>query len=147
MKSIRLVIVDDHADYRSALAMLLVKIDGVAIAGQAATAEQALAMVMELQPDLVLVDVVLPGMSGFDLTRQLKALTLPPQVIILTMHTLASYRTAALSAGADAFMSKDQVIEQLPQVIYKLFPALPAHAHRCVGMRGHERPLQEGDPT
>lgn len=123
--SIRLVIVDDNASYRAALGALLAQIGGVTLVGQSETAEHALELVAQLQPELVLVDVVLPGINGFALTTRLKELAAPPRVIVLTMHNLESYRAAALAAGADDFLAKDRVVEQLHQTIQRLFPVSP----------------------
>lgn len=122
MRPIRIVIVDDNPYYRAALMVLLSQEGVLQVVGQAASGDLASGLIGQLQPDLALVDIVLPGMNGFELTHHLKQTAPALRVIALTMHALPSYKLAAITAGADDFIIKDQVPEQLLPAIRRLFP-------------------------
>lgn len=126
MAPIRVVIVDDSLPFRTSLTTLLAQHAEVQVVGDAASAEEALPLIAQLQPDLLLIDAVLPSLSGFDLTRRLKAASALPRVIILTLSSLNGYRSAAFAAGADDFLVKDAVVADLLPAIRRLYaPASP----------------------
>jgi len=129
MNVIRLVLVDDNLRYRASLAAFLAQWPQISIVAEADNGARALELAEQLRPDLLLVDVVMPGMSGIALTRRLKLLREPPRVLVLTMHALPSYRTAALEAGADDFLVKDQVTAALAPAIRRLFPERTLEDH------------------
>ena len=132
MTAIRIVLVDDNIWYRASLAALLAQWPYVCVVAETDNGAQALEMAAQLRPDLLLVDVVMPEMSGIELTCRLKALCHPPRVLVLTMHALPGYRAAALEAGADDFLAKDQVIVTLAPTIYQLFPGRSPGDRTCV---------------
>jgi DNA-binding NarL/FixJ family response regulator len=111
MKSLRIIIVDDSWLVRHSASMLLATFPGAEIVGQAASAEEALPMIEHLAPNLVLMDITMPGMSGIEAIKLIKALPNPPRVIMFTVHDGPNYRAAAKAAGADGFIAKDQFIE------------------------------------
>jgi DNA-binding NarL/FixJ family response regulator len=76
-----------------------------------------------LQPDLVLMDMVMPGMNGIEATRRIKALKQPPRVVILSLHDNSEYRTAASAMGSDGYISKAEFTERLVPFLRTLFPA------------------------
>ena len=78
--------------------------------------------VVELQPDLVLMDLRLPGMNGLEATRQIKARSQAPAVIMVTADDTPECRAAASAAGTDGFVGKQHMFTQLPAAIRKLFP-------------------------
>lgn len=145
MNAIRIVLVDNNDRYRTSLASLLAHDTRVTVIAEAESGPQAMALVEQLQPDLVLVDVVMSGMSGIELTRQLKALSLSPQIIVLTMHIAPAYRAAALAAGADDFLAKDEVTVALAPAIQRLFSAaLPS---RSLAHDSAHSAAEPGSPT
>lgn len=122
MAPTHVLLVDDSVPFRTSLAALLAQHPEVLVVGEAGSAEAALPLIMQLQPDLLLVDAVLPNLSGFDLTRHVKAVSNPPRVIVLTLSPLHGYRLAALAAGADDFLGKDDVVTDLLPAIRRLCP-------------------------
>lgn len=128
MNAIQTVVVDDNVRYRASLAAYLAQWPEIRVVAEANDGVQALDLVAQLQPDLLLVDVVMPGMSGIELTRKVKAMASSIRVLVLTFNALAAYRTAALEAGADDFLGKDQVTTALVPAIQRLFPTSPNNA-------------------
>jgi len=110
---IRLLIVDDQALVRMGFRMLLDAEPGIAVVGEAASGEQALALVTELRPDVVLMDVRMPGLDGIATTRRLLEISPQSRVIILTTFDLDEYAFGGLRAGASGFLVKDTRPEEL----------------------------------
>lgn len=79
-------------------------------------------MSAELKPDLILMDLTMPGMGGLKATRLMKQETLAPRVVILTIHESSEYRNAAREAGADSFLTKSEFTEKLVPVVQSMFP-------------------------
>ncbi|HLI08865.1 MAG TPA: response regulator transcription factor [Ktedonobacteraceae bacterium] len=104
---IRLLIVDDHEMVREGLKAMLVSEPDFSIVGDAANAEQALALIAQLRPDVALVDIRLPGTSGIDVCRIVTADYPETAVIILTTYTDDSLIAQAIQAGARGFILKD----------------------------------------
>ena len=106
MAKTRVLLVDDSADFLESATLLLTAAPGLTVVGRAASGEEALSEVERLLPDLVLMDVQMPGIGGLEATRRIKARTHAPRVILLTMHDTVEYREAAEAAGANGFLSK-----------------------------------------
>lgn len=120
MSDLQILLVDDNPKFITAAAHFLTTVPGVAVVGYASSGLEGLTQVVNLQPDLVFMDVAMPGMSGLEATRYIKAQPHPPRVIILTMHDSPEYRAAAETAGADGFMAKSEFGTQLPVLISTL---------------------------
>jgi len=105
-RPIRVLIVDDQAPFRAALRMVVELTDGFEVAGEAHDGESGLAMADELAPDLVLMDVQMPGIGGLEATRRLTAAHDGVKVIVLSTYHAEEYEAPALDAGAIAFISK-----------------------------------------
>src|SRR3972149_5617454 len=99
MKKIRVLIVDDHAVLRAGLRTLLNLQPDMEVAGWAAEGLEALERVKRLEPDVVLMDITLPGMEGLEVTKKLKKTHPNVKVLILTMHEDRRYLYSALKAG------------------------------------------------
>jgi DNA-binding NarL/FixJ family response regulator len=115
-KSVRVLIVDDQEPFRSAARLVVELTDGFEFAGEAATGEEGVQLVDELAPDLVLMDIKMPGMDGLEATREIVSAGLPTRVVVLSTYEAEEYEHLALEAGAIAFISKsdfgpDQLIE------------------------------------
>src|SRR5262245_24857750 len=106
MAKTRVLLVDDSADFLESATLLLTAAPGLLVVGRAASGEEALAEIERLLPDLVLMDVQMPGIGGLEATRRIKARAHAPRVILLTMHDTTEYREAAEAAGANGFLSK-----------------------------------------
>jgi len=121
--SVRTLIVDDHAAFLDELAHVLEEDREMDVVGRAALGEEALEQTTALRPDLVLMDLAMPGMGGLEATRRLKAEPGAPRVIMLSLHEHPMYRTAALDAGANGFVPKSKLGITLLPMIHSLFPA------------------------
>ncbi|HWU22469.1 MAG TPA: response regulator transcription factor [Nocardioides sp.] len=109
----RVLIVDDHPLFREGLAGLLATIEGVEVAGSVGTAEAALEFCATDRPDVVLMDVNLPGASGVAATARLTRTTPAPAVLMVTMVDDDETVLAALSAGARGYLLKDATPEDI----------------------------------
>jgi DNA-binding NarL/FixJ family response regulator len=109
----RLLLVDDHKVVRSGLRMLLESETDLAIAGEAGTGQEALQLVEQLQPDLVLMDIGLPDMSGIEVTRQIKQRWPKVAIVALTIHEDEEYFFKMLQAGVNGYVPKRAAPEEL----------------------------------
>jgi DNA-binding NarL/FixJ family response regulator len=121
MKSYRIFIVDDHPVFLSGLSLLLSQAEGCTLAGKAGSGEEFLELLDQASPDVVLMDIKLPGMSGIEATRQ--ALQKQPKlkVIALTMFEEVKYTLLMREAGAKGMLSKnsgkDTICEAVARVM------------------------------
>jgi two-component system response regulator NreC len=111
--TIRLLLVDDHQVVRSGLRMLLASENDVEIVGEAGTAREAIAAVSTLKPDVILMDIGLPDMSGIEATREIKHLYPNIAVVALTIHEDEEYFFKMLDAGAGGYVPKRAAPEEL----------------------------------
>lgn len=114
---IRVLLVDDQALLRMGFRLVLESQDDLSVVGEAADGQAALAMVRALQPDVVLMDVRMPGMNGIEATERIVASHPECRVIILTTFDLDEYAFAGLRAGASGFLLKDARPEDLVSAI------------------------------
>lgn len=111
--STRLLLVDDHAVVRSGLKMLLGSQRDVDIVGEASTASEALRLAEQAKPDVVLMDIGLPDMSGIDATREIKRKFPRVAIVALTIHEDEEYFFKMLEAGASGYVPKRAAPEEL----------------------------------
>jgi DNA-binding NarL/FixJ family response regulator len=104
---IRVLLVDDQALVRDGIRVLLKRKLDIEVVGQAADGAEALSLVAALDPDVVLMDIRMPGMNGVEATRQLRAAGARSAVIILTTFHEDEYVVSALAAGARGYLLKD----------------------------------------
>ncbi len=109
----RLLLVDDHAVVRSGLKMLLSSESDVEIVGEASTAAQAMQAAGEAKPDVILMDIGLPDMSGIDATREIKKRFPGISIVALTIHEDEEYFFRMLEAGASGYVPKRAAPEEL----------------------------------
>ena len=117
---IRVLLADDHKIVRDGLKRILAATSDVAVAGEAASGDEALALVRTNDYDLVLLDLSMPGLSGIDLVKRLKLEKPKLRLLVLSMHGERQYAARALKAGASGYLTKDSAAEQLVCVIRKL---------------------------
>ncbi len=104
--SIQVLIVDDQEPFRSAVRMVVDLTDGFEVAGEAATGEEGLDLAARLRPDLVLMDINMPGIDGLETTRRLLRDLPETKVVIFSTYEANEYESRALEAGAKAFVPK-----------------------------------------
>ena len=112
---IRILIVDDQPRARKSVKALLSTWQGVGEIHEAGNGREAVQLVRELQPDVVLMDVRMPEVDGLEATVKIKALWPQVKVVVLSMHL--EYRDEALAAGADAFVGKGEPADRLLAVL------------------------------
>lgn len=123
---LRILITDDQKATRQGLMALLSFVPQIEIVGEAANGQEAVSMVEERRPDLVIMDIKMPVMDGFQATRLIKDRR--PEIKIVALSIYAGYRDAALKSGADAFLVKGCSAELLQATILeaghrlKLYP-------------------------
>jgi two-component system, NarL family, invasion response regulator UvrY len=110
MRSVMLV--DDQAIFRRAAAALVRSIDGLEIVGEAATGEDAVQLARRLQPDLVVMDVRLPGIDGIEATRQILSRQPTIRVLLVSTHDLDDLPAALSACGAAGFLRKQDLDAQ-----------------------------------
>lgn len=120
MARFRVLLVDENDDYLDGLEAWLAKAPGIEVVGRAHSGRDAQDRALRLVPDLVLADVSLPDMSGFELTRCIKAMRPEPIVLLMTFHDSRAVGLAAVAAGATACVAKTAVTEQLLPAITSL---------------------------
>jgi DNA-binding NarL/FixJ family response regulator len=106
-RQIRIVLVEDHSILREGLRALILMESDFDIVGEFASAEVSLTGIAELQPDIVITDLALPGRSGIELLAEVKRLSPRTRKLVLTAHENEEYIRAALNAGADGYVLKD----------------------------------------
>jgi two-component system response regulator NreC len=111
--TIRLLLVDDHAVVRSGLKMLLENESDVEIVGEASSASEAMEAAARLKPNVILMDIGLPDLSGIDATRQIKKRAGEVSIVALTIHEDEEYFFKMLEAGASGYVPKRAAPEEL----------------------------------
>ena len=105
--SLRVVIADDHSVVRQGIRGVLEQIEDLEVIGEAGDGAEALAIVSELSPDVVVLDVNMPEKSGLEVTMELREEAHPARVLILSMHDDPEYVLQAVRSGADGYVLKD----------------------------------------
>ena len=102
----RVLIVDDEPVFREAARMVVEMADGFEVAGEAESGDEAIILAKRLRPDLVLIDVKMPGIDGIETTRRIRELEDPPLILVMSTHESGNYKGPALAAGAGGFIPK-----------------------------------------
>ncbi|MFD2026586.1 response regulator transcription factor [Promicromonospora aerolata] len=114
---IRVLLVDDHALIRTGNSLVLAATDDIAVVGEAGTGEEAVVLADTLRPDVVLMDVRMPGMGGIEATRRITGAVPGTKVVVLTTFDLDAYAFESLRAGASAFLLKSATSVALTDAI------------------------------
>ncbi|MFI0367490.1 response regulator [Actinomadura sp. 1N219] len=148
---ISVLIVDDHTMQRLGFRMLLESQDDMRVAGEAAGGGRAVRLAAELRPDVVLMDVRMPGLDGIEATRRIVSAGGPSRVLILTTFDLDEYAFAGLRAGAGGFLVKDAQPEELLAGIRAIASGdavvAPALTRRLISRYAHLLPSGGGAPS
>ena len=114
-----ILIVDDHEVVRNGIRAYLETLPEFNVVGEAASGEDAISLVTELIPDIVLLDLIMPGMDGVEATRRIKQISPRTQVVVLTSYHEDVHIFPALKAGAIAYILKDMKMDKLVEVLHR----------------------------
>jgi DNA-binding NarL/FixJ family response regulator len=117
MKNTKILIVDDHEVVRDGLKNILTSLDNVLITGEAGNGEEAVKMYLTLKPDVVIMDISMPGMNGIEATRIIKEKDPDAKILILTMHDNQEYLNQIIRSGAKGFILKNTDKEELLEAV------------------------------
>lgn len=141
--AVRVGLADDHAVVRRGLEELLASAEGIEVVGTAANGEEACALAKETSPDVMLMDLQMPGMDGVEATRRIVAETPDVQVLVLTSYSDSTRIVSALEAGAVGYLLKDadseEVIEGIRAVNRGESPLHPKAARELLQSRAGAR--------
>jgi len=115
--TIRVVVVDDHTLFRQGIVGLLASQPDIDVAGQAGNAREAMAVIASVSPDVVLMDIAMPGQSGLDATREIRDRFPTVRVVVVTIHDREDYLFQALRAGAAGYVLKGAEVQDLLEAV------------------------------
>jgi DNA-binding NarL/FixJ family response regulator len=113
VKSYRIILADDHTLFRRGMRKLLQEMPGVEVIGEVHNGLELLELLKRLSPDLVILDISMPGLSGIETTREIRSLYPLTKVLILTMHKSKEYLYHAVTAGASGYLLKEDSDDEL----------------------------------
>ncbi len=135
---VRVLLVDDHPVVRAGLKALVETTEHVEVVGEASSGEEAVEKARTLQPDIVIMDLAMPGMDGVQATRRISELGLGAKVLVVTIHDEDEYLVPALNAGAAGFLNKSAADTDLIGAIEAISHGhsyLPQHAAALLARR------------
>ncbi len=115
--TVRVVVVDDHTLVRQGIVGLLASQSDIDVVGQAGNAREAMAVIASVAPDVVLMDIAMPGQSGLDATREIRDRFPTVQVLVVTIHDREDYLFQALRAGAAGYVLKGAEVQDLLEAV------------------------------
>lgn len=148
MKKIQVLIVDDHTLVRAGIRSLLSLVSDIAVVGEASDGKEALGRVRQLQPDVVLMDLAMPGMGGLEATRRIRKESPRTKVLALTQYDDSEYVIPIIEAGASGFVTKMSAFSDLAaaiQAAYKGESYLSPSAATALVEEYQQKPASEGD--
>ena len=116
----RILIVDDAPAVRESLGWLIEDEPGLTVVGNASNGSDAIKETIRLSPDLILLDIELPDDDGFNVTRQIKAMSSPPVVVLLSVHGDTESKQRGAEAGCDAYVEKGAGWPRLLQTLHEV---------------------------
>ena len=117
---IRIVLVDDNVLFLNTLSEQLSRKPGIQVVGSASSGNSGLQLIAELKPDVVIVDLAMPDMTGLEVAQRLKTQIHPPHVVVVSLYDEPEYRESAQHVGVDAYVVKDAVDTDLMPVLCTL---------------------------
>jgi DNA-binding NarL/FixJ family response regulator len=151
MDPIRILIADDHPLFRDGLRALLESVSDMQVIGEAATGDEALTQARTLQPDVILMDLKMPGMNGIEATRRILHTSPHIRILVVTMFEDDDSVFAAIRAGARGYLLKGAAQEETLRAIRAVSHGEaifgPAVAERLMGYFGSVRPIARSGPA
>jgi len=129
----KVLIADDHRIVCEALTQALEREPGVQVVGVAADGREAVRMTKKLKPDIVILDITMPGLSGIEAAAQIRAQEPQTRLIALSMHSDRRYVTGALAAGVSGYLVKDCALEELALALKTVEKAQGYRSPRSAG--------------
>ena len=147
MTGIKLMLVDDHSIVRDGIRLLLEQADGLEIIDEANDGEEALDKLKAHQPDLVLMDISLPGMSGIQTTQVISRLYKGVRVLMLSMHNNEDYILRSVEAGAYGYILKDSSSDEMIKAIRTIASGEKYYSSPVASiiLSGYMQQLKKGD--
>ena len=148
-KPIRVLVADDHMIVRTGIRHVLESEPGFEVVGEAANGTEALALTAELRPDVVVLDISMPGVSGLELATRLRSTGGGARVLILSMHDNAEYVLESVRAGAHGYLLKDTAATELRTAIRAVcqgesYFSPPVASRLSAAVRGEHDPQPTG---
>ena len=116
----KVFIVDDSALVRERIITMISEHPGIEIIGQSKNAQEGINSILKLKPDVVILDIRMPGGNGIEVLKNIKKNNSPPTIIILTNYPYPQYRKKCIEAGADYFFDKSAEFHKIIEVLKKL---------------------------
>ena len=126
VQPIRLMIVDDHAMVRRGMRVFLDEYEEISVIGEADDGVEAVQRITQLNPDIVLIDLMMPGLDGIETIRRMISIRPDQRIILLTAHNREDWIFQAVQAGALGYLVKDADPDELLQAIRKVYDGVPA---------------------
>jgi DNA-binding NarL/FixJ family response regulator len=127
-RRVRVMLADDHALVRAGVRRVLETDPRLEVVGEAARGDEALRLLAELDPDVLLLDLNMPGGDGFEVLRQARDNAGGTRIIVLTLHVQTEYVTRAVREGADGYLYKDDAVQELPEAIASVMAGRPYYS-------------------
>jgi len=142
---IRVLLVDDHPLVRAGIRRVLETRPGLTVVGEASNGAEALGLIENLEPDIVVLDLTMPEVDGLDVLNRLRRRSGTLRILVLTMHAQGEYVRRAIDAGADGYLLKESAVQELLTAIDTVWSGHPYYSPRIEAelarsMEAGERP-------
>ena len=151
-KKVRVLLADDHELVRAGVRKVLENSPGFEVVGEASRGDETLVKLAELEPDVLLLDLNMPGGDGFEVLRSARDTAGGARIVVLSLHVQAEYVSRAVREGADGYLSKDLAVQELPDAIASVMAGKPWYSAAVqevlakVVRTGGTRPLEKLTP-
>ena len=127
-RPVRVLLADDHALVRAGVRRVLEGSPGIEVVGEAARGDETLVLLGSLEPDVLLLDLNMPGGDGFDVLRAARDASGATRIIVLTLHVQSEYVARAVREGADGYLTKDAAVQELSEAIASVMAGRPYYS-------------------
>jgi len=151
-RRVRVLLADDHELVRAGVRKVLENSPGIEVVGEASSGDETLKKLAELDPDVLLLDLNMPGGDGFEVLRRARDEAGGARIVVLSLHVQAEYVSRAVRDGADGYLSKDLAVAELPDAIASVMAGKPWYSAAVqevlarVVRTGGTRPLEKLTP-
>ena len=124
-RAVRVLLADDHELVRAGVRRVLESAPGIEVVGEATRGDETLALLVQLEPDVLLLDLHMPGGDGFAVLRSARDAAGGTRIVVLSLHVQAEYVARAVREGADGYLSKDLAVQELRDAIASVMAGRP----------------------